>query len=50
MTERNDESQNDLIELFEKNLDFSNEFPFLMDKRTVEFVKNSQVNDNSEFN
>ena len=28
MAEKNEESQNDLIELFEKNLDFSNEFPF----------------------
>lgn len=33
----------DLIDLFETKLDLSNEYPFLVDPDSIEFVKNSKV-------
>jgi hypothetical protein len=43
MTDKQEKKEHDLIDLFEKKLDFSSDFPFLIDKQTVEFVRNSQV-------
>lgn len=36
-------NEDDLIALFERNLDISSDFPFLNDDATIKFVKKSKV-------